>query len=357
MRKDWRPTAFGLWWFLLALFPTSIFPLNEVENDHRMYFPFVGLVLAVSWTVALLLYSWNPARRIRTAALLGTGALLLFVSALATRGRNQVWRTEESLWYDVTLKSPHNGRGLMNYGLTQMEKGDYRRAEDYFERAAVYTPEYSNLEINLGIANGGLNQDAAAEEHFRRAATIAPDAADSHYFYARWLKEKKRSPEAVSELEQAIALNADYMPAQYLIMETYAEHGDWPRLRAAAENTLQRFPADATARNFLTRANSAASGGTALQKLPGLKADDYINISLAFYRAGKFDECINAAKEALKLQPNYATAYNNIAAAYAAMQKWDPAIEAARQAIKINPEFQLARNNLAWAESQKAAQK
>ena len=27
-----------------------------------------------------------------------------------------------------TLKSPQNGRGLMNYGLTQMEKGDYVRA-------------------------------------------------------------------------------------------------------------------------------------------------------------------------------------------------------------------------------------
>jgi tetratricopeptide (TPR) repeat protein len=328
-----------------------------------MYFPFVGLVLAASWTAALWLYRWNPAPRIRTAALVGTGALLLFVAALAARGRNEVWRTEESLWYDVTLKSPHNGRGLMNYGLTQMEKGDYRRALDYFERAAVYTPEYSNLEINTAIANGGLNQDAAAEEHFRKAAALAPDAADSHYFFARWLKQRNRRPEAVAELDRAIASNPDYMPAQYLIMETYAEQADWPKLRAAAENTLQRFPADETARNFLTRANSSASGGTAgtggtaLQNLPGVKADDYINISLAFYRAGKYDECISAAKEALKLQPNYATAYNNIAAAYAAMRKWDPAIEAAQQALKINPEFQLARNNLAWAQSQKAAQK
>src|SRR5690242_4581151 len=48
-RKKWRPAAFGLWWFLFALVPTAIFPLAEVENDHRMFFPFVGLALAVCW--------------------------------------------------------------------------------------------------------------------------------------------------------------------------------------------------------------------------------------------------------------------------------------------------------------------
>ena len=31
--------------------------------------------------------------------------------------RNEVWKDSESLWYDVSLKSPTNGRGLMNYGL------------------------------------------------------------------------------------------------------------------------------------------------------------------------------------------------------------------------------------------------
>jgi hypothetical protein len=41
-----RPVAFGLAWFVLALLPTSFFPLAEVENDRRMFFPFIGLVLA-----------------------------------------------------------------------------------------------------------------------------------------------------------------------------------------------------------------------------------------------------------------------------------------------------------------------
>src|SRR5262245_16143832 len=220
-RRQWHPTAFGLWWFLLALIPTSIFALSEVENDHRMYFPFVGLALAVCWTAALAIY--NRPRIANPWAIAGAGALVLLFSVMvwATRQRNEVWRTDESLWLDVTIKSPKNGRGLMNYGLSQMEKGDYRKALDYFERAAIYSPAYAFLQVNLGIANGGLNQDAAAEQHFQQAIALAPNLAESHYFYGRWLRQKNRLIGAIAESELAVQVNADYLPARYLVMQIY----------------------------------------------------------------------------------------------------------------------------------------
>src|SRR5262249_5683998 len=110
-----RPIAFGLVWFVLAMIPTSSFPLAEVENDHRMYFPFVGLTLAMSSVCVIGLFRIHDrsSRRAATAAL---GCMLLLLAA-GTRRRNAVWRSEESLWRDVTLKSPGNGRGWMNYGL------------------------------------------------------------------------------------------------------------------------------------------------------------------------------------------------------------------------------------------------
>ena len=49
-----RPVAFGLVWFLVALLPVALTPLAEVENDHRMFFPFVGLALAVVWSVRIM---------------------------------------------------------------------------------------------------------------------------------------------------------------------------------------------------------------------------------------------------------------------------------------------------------------
>lgn len=349
-KREWRPVAFGLWWFLLALVPTSVFPLAEVENDHRMFFPFAGLVLAVCWPVAQWIFRQRLQGAMRVAVAAGCVAVLAGY-AWGTRMRNEVWRTDESLWLDVTVKSPKNGRGLMNYGLTQMSKGDYRTAHDYFTRAAVLSPNYYVLDINLGISSGGLNDDTAAERHFNRALELAPRDAGAHYYYARWLEQKARWPEAVEHLKAAIDVNPDYMPARYLMMEGSAKRGEWQAVQTLAEATLERFPSDQAAANH--RALAASPNRLTA---PQLTPEQYLNLSLSYHRAGKFNECIAAAKEALKLRPNYAEAYNNIAAAYEALEMWEPAIEAAQQALKIRPDFPLARNNLAWSMEQKKKQ-
>jgi protein O-mannosyl-transferase len=78
-------------------------------------------------------------------------------------------------------------------------------------------------------------------------------------------------------------------------------------------------------------------------------ADSQINLSLAYYQAGNFQGCINSANDALKLRPEDALAYNNIAACQGALSHWDEEIEAAQHALRINPGFELARNNLQWA--------
>ncbi|MEO8128213.1 MAG: tetratricopeptide repeat protein, partial [Bryobacteraceae bacterium] len=194
--KEWRPVAFGLLWFVIALLPTSLFTLSEVENDHRMFFPFVGLTLSVTWTLWKLL---PPVPVLCAIVLLGA-------YGYGTRERNEVWRTEETLWRDVSLKSPRNGRGLMNYGLTLMARGDYQGALTNFEQALVYNPAYPALEINLGIVNGAMRRDEEAARHFQRAISLASNDAQTHYYYARWLRERGRAGEALPELTLAAKL-------------------------------------------------------------------------------------------------------------------------------------------------------
>jgi tetratricopeptide (TPR) repeat protein len=304
--------------------------------------------------VALWLYRRPATSRSPVIPAAAACLLICAVSGWATWQRNKVWATDESLWLDVTVKSPRNGRGLMNYGLTQMEKGDYRRALEYFTRARIYTPAYYSLEINLGIANGGLQQHAAAEQHFQKAIALAPNLAESYFFHGRWLRERNRLPEAVAQLERAVSLNSDYLSARYLLMQIHAGQSDWRSLRAAAGSTLQRFPADASALAFLAQADNPPAAAAFNVPQEPKTPEDYLNLSLHYHRSGKYQECIQAARQALRLRPNYAEAYNNIAAAYEELHLWDEAIEAARQALKLKPDFQLARNNLAWAESQKA---
>src|SRR5581483_6165840 len=274
-RDDTRPIAFGLIWFVLALIPTSVVPLAEVGNDHRMFFPFVGFSLAVCWA------AWLWARR-ATVALV---AIVLIAEAVGVHARNDVWRTDESLWYDVTVNSPTNGRGLMNYGLTRMAAGDYATALTYFERALAFTPNYSLLHINLGIAYGGVGRLVDAEREFTTAIRLAPDDWRSHLYYGRWLRQIRRSDEALAQLELA-----------------------------AREN-----PTDPETTRELAEARVGGAN----------TPEGWVERSLAFYRAGRYRECIDAARRALDLRPGYAEAYNNIAAGEIAMGEWDAGIAAA----------------------------
>ena len=333
-RRDTRPVAFGLAWFLVALFPTSIMALAEVENDHRMFFPFVGLAIAAPWTLALVLRRRPLPRTVVVPACL----LLLAGFGYGAWQRCEVWKTDESLWRDVTLKSPHNGRGLMNYGLSLMARGDYPEASAYFERAAAYLPDYYILEINRGIINGAMQRPAEAEKHFGRALALAPREAGPKYFYARWLNQTGRYAQAAGLLQASIEDNPTFLDSYYLLMQTNFDLGNTEAVREVARQTLARFPSDPVAQNWLARPGAMTS-----------TPESWLSRSMALYGQGKYADCIDAARKALELRPGYAEAWNNISAAYSAQGKWKEGIEAGEMAVKLSPENQLAKNNLAWA--------
>src|ERR1051326_5528919 len=200
--KGLRVIGFGLLWFLFALLPTSLFPLAEVMNDHRTFLPYIGLVIALAGAIGFLLRA-----RIFRIALSVAIPLILCASAYATFQRNKVWRTEETLWRDVTIKSPRNSRGLMNYGNTLMAKGDFNGALDYFHRALELAPHYSVLFVNLAIAESATNQTALAEQHFKEAMGLAPSSPDSYTYYARYLLSQSRATEADALIHTALTLS------------------------------------------------------------------------------------------------------------------------------------------------------
>ena len=357
-RPRTRPIAFGIVWFFLALIPTSMTPLAEVTNDHRMFFPFIGLALAVVWSLRLLLFR-KTARLATRRGLVWAGgiaaACVLLLGAAGTWQRNRVWHSEESLWRDVTLKSPKNGRGLMNYGLTQMSKGEYVTALNYFERAKIYTPAYPLLEVNLGIVNGALGRDGEAETHFRRALALDPNEAQSYYYYGSWLKSKGRTEESIANLEASLRAGPHNVDARDLLMQIYFEQGKSIELQRVADDTLRLAPNEASAHRFLEmlQAREQAIAGAEKQMREAPTADGLINLSLLYYQERRYSECIRTAKQALELKPDSAEAYNNIAAAYNSMGLWDGGIQAATEATRLKPDFQLAKNNLQYAIAQK----
>jgi tetratricopeptide (TPR) repeat protein len=266
-RKDrLRPISFGILWFLITLLPTSLIPLAEVTNDHRVFFPYVGLVMAVSWTIALALArrkeSAPPDRAFFRGAAAGI-AILLAAYAYGTFQRNTVWRSEETLWRDVARKSPENCRGLMNYGLVLMGKGDYGSAGKYFTDALMKCPSYSYLYVNMGVLKAATGEPGAAERFFRDAIALGPGYPECYFHYAKFLKGGKRYDEAAGNLEKALKLAPAHLDARNLLMDVYFEHSRFGNLEEWVGQTLLVSPNDPKAlfyRDVIERRKTFSDG-------------------------------------------------------------------------------------------------
>jgi tetratricopeptide (TPR) repeat protein len=334
-----RPAAFGLAWFAIALLPTSsVFPLSEVYNEHRIFFPYVGLACALAWGLGL---GFSRLGRVRG----GAGAALLALAVLTAHGvgthrRNEVWASGASLWGDVAVKSPRNGRGLMNYGLTLMRDGKLQEALDYYERAAVFTPNYSILEINLGVVKSALGDPQAAEPHFRRALELTPGYARGHYFYARWLIEHERAPQARWHLERAIELSPGDIEANRMLLDLHAARGDREALDRLVRRVLEIAPADPAA--------TAYDSGGVPWPVREESAESYSSLGMAKLQRRAWLEAAALYRHVLALEPDSSPYWNNLGWALGSAGYYDLAIPCFERAMELDPDSRHARNNLDW---------
>lgn len=335
---DAWPVTFGLAWFAIGLLPTSsVIPLAEPLNEHRVFLPFIGLVLSAVWGCSLLF-----AGRSRTGVVVALCEAILLALALGTHMRNRAWLTGETLWADVTAKSPGNGRGWMNYGERLMARGQLAKARECYERASLLTPNYWALEVNRAVVENALGNPAAAEPHFKRAIELGPTMPDTHYFFARWLAPMGRAPEAASHLETALRLSPGTVLARSLLMDLRAAAGDASGAAALARETLETDPQNARARALADGRFPGEAGSSAVANRQA---------GIAFGQSGDYVASALAYRAALALDPSDADALNNLGWTLGKLGYFPQAVSPLEKALAMRPEYTLARNNLAWVKS------
>jgi Flp pilus assembly protein TadD len=148
-----------------------------------------------------------------------------------------------------------------------------------------------------------------------------------------------------------VGLNPALIDARHLLLTLLWQQRLLPELHAVIRDTLELLPNDAVALDYRQRAAHPEALASTEPAPVVPTAENFLDGSNLSFRAGQFEESLNAARAALRLRPDYAEAHNNLAAAFAALGRWDEAAAAAREALRLRPDFPLARNNLAWAEA------
>jgi protein O-mannosyl-transferase len=350
-RSEWRAVAFGIWWFLIALTPYAAVPHRVVEADWRMYLALAGLALAVSRTawIVFALLSQQPRTRLAAAIAAAAVALVLLVAlGWGTYRRNAVWESEATLWSDVMAKSPLNGLGFMNFGLTRIAQEDPLSAISYFVRGEALSPRDPDIEINLARAYDKLSRTAEAETHFKRAIADGPSYSPAYSAYSQWLLSQGAVAAGMDMARKALGLDPYDLTAHRTVLDVIAQQHQWIDLKRAATETLHFYPNDADGIRALMVAQTGIDQVIPAEKTAGQEpsVDHYLFLSVQYFENQRYEDCIRAAREALKIDPNLGEAYANIATAYHTMGRTDEAIAALQQEVRINPNLRSATRNL-----------
>lgn len=351
-RKETKLISFGILWFFIALIPTSsVLPFAEVLNDHRTFIPYIGLTISLT---ASLKYLYNnyilhyKSKKIFQIVLVSVITLFLALHISTIRKRNNVWKDGMALWHDVTIKSPKNGRGLMNYGVELMAKGNYKDAKAYFEKALKITPNYPSLHTNLAIINSVTGNKEVAHSYFNKAIALNEKKNTSYYFYGKFLFKEKQFPKAKKYILKSLELSPTHLPSKEFLMKIYHEMNAFDDLKKYTSGILEKNPNETTAKKYLNYAIQKKSSLDLLadnaNKLNSEKM--YLELGLKYHKKLQYHKAIKYAKKALKIKKDYPEAYNNIGIAYAQLTAIDSAIYYYNKALIIQPDFQLVKNNI-----------
>ena len=162
-----RYLTVGWLWFLGTMVPMAglVQVGRQAMADRYAYLPFIGLFIMVCWTAA----EWAGRRRIRTAVLAVTTALMLLALTAVTHRQLAYWRDNVKLWsHTLEVTDPNNWVAESLLGDALRKQGRGVEALQHFYRALEIHP--NDPVSHLGIAlyeheNGNLT---AAIAHYEQ---------------------------------------------------------------------------------------------------------------------------------------------------------------------------------------------
>lgn len=226
--RSTRPMlSIGILWFFLALAPTSsIIPLNQVMNEHRLYLPGVGVAIMLALAM----------RRMPRPAWVTALAVL----CLLTWNRNRDWSDPVRIWESAVRVSPSSDKSWNAFGAQLRIAGRDEEAETAFHSALKLQPESWEATFNLGTLNLHREQYDDAEMWLERSLEISPGAQRSRWFLAEVWYRRGELVRAEKEFEDigsgSIRL---YDMTRYPLAKFARDRGDLETARALYREALE----------------------------------------------------------------------------------------------------------------------
>ncbi len=301
-----RRVVIGLAFFGIGYLLTSnLIPLNTTFGERWLYWPMVGLLIAIA--AGLSYVTRSSPRAARAVQALGWCGVVLF-SGL-TIAQNRIWRNEATLFETAIARGGDTVRVRENLGNYFLGIGDYRRAKQQFEIILDRHPGYEPALRGIGTLLAVRKEYSAARGWLQQA--LQKDPGDC--LASIWLASIQEQMAVLQEAEQTLrdgALHCRSAIVRVKLADFLQRHDRLDEAERVLRDVLQTDPLNAAAHNSL---------GTVL-----FKKGDVAGAEEQFHLALRYDRWM-------------VDAHANLAAVAGARSDWAGALGQYQDALALSP--------------------
>jgi tetratricopeptide (TPR) repeat protein len=283
---------------------------EQALADRYTYLPQIGIVLAITWTVADAPTGIRQLKRFVVFTAVAVTVILAWCASHQTR----YWRSSESLWLHTLAVTENNALAHNNLAEVWSRSGRVDDAIGQYQAALKVMPESPVARNNLGSHFLKQGKVAEAIEEFRRVLSRDPQSIRARLSLADALMGSGRADEAVAEYEKALEIKPDLARGHLALGQALMRAGRLPDAIAQLKIAVQLEPGHAHARNSL---------------------------ATAFAAKQQWGEAIRCWRETLEIDPNNVAAQSGLAWTLATAP--DPTLRNGAAALAISQHlFQTA---------------
>lgn len=283
--------GFALAAFYILLSPTLIVPLpGETVAERRMYVPLAALVPWATvglfgWLTNLGQRSTSSGKHASWSERLSWLVLLSVVSvaAFVTHARMPAYRTQFTIWHDNMVHHPEDYLSTMNVGAMLAEADQVQDGLPFLEKSIALNPDFSRARYNLGRAYESLGRNQDAMKQYDHAIRLGAENAAVHYNLARLLESAGKVERAMVQYREACRMSPDFAEAH-------------TNLGILLIDSSTRFDRHSSEEDQLDQAIHHFRIAMTLDP----DAANSVNLLLAYQLAGKTQEAIPVAEQAIR---------------------------------------------------------
>jgi Tfp pilus assembly protein PilF len=244
-RRRFPLASYGWFTFLILMAPTSSFvPIRDLEVEHRLYLPFIGLLFI---TVEFLRRRKTPG-----STLIAVLGLVVLAEAGLSYQRNQLYASAIGIWKDTAEKSPAKVRPRFQLAYAYYQAQRCSEAVEQYDKAAqLQKPKYDLL-LDWALAYDCAGKPDQAIAKLKQAAATTKNA---HVYSQIGMEYGKQGnyPEAIDALAIAEKLDPKFAMTYVYRGNIFEVQGNREGAAAEYQRALAADPYNQPARDGLTR--------------------------------------------------------------------------------------------------------